>query len=291
MNLILAFGGRLNSTDLQKLLFLFTQHQENKSFDFVPCNYGCFSFQANKDLHSLFAKGLVEKQMEDPSAFWIFNVPSESLSITISQKDSAALKSIRKQFNHFTQNDLIKYTYINYPYYATNSLIAEKVLDKKELIKVQREKKDIRTKALFTIGYEGINLEQYLNKLITNDINLLCDVRKNPVSKKYGFSKTVLTNACESVGIKYLHIPELGIESGKRRELNTVNDYQKLFSEYEKTILKDNLDKLNLIFSLFNEFNRIALTCFEKDVHFCHRGTLAKTLQSLPGWDIRIHNL
>ncbi|WP_348602891.1 DUF488 family protein [Bartonella tribocorum] len=41
----------------------------------------------------------------------------------------------------------------------------------------------------FTIGYEGKSLENYLNCLLENNIKILCDVRKNPISRKYGFSK------------------------------------------------------------------------------------------------------
>lgn len=291
LNLIWSFGGKLNSTDLQKLLFLFTLHQENKSYDFVPYNYGCFSFQANKDLHTLFSKGIVEKHLEDPATTWILNIPPKNLSIRISQKDTIVLKSIKQQFVDFTQIDLIKYTYINFPYYASKSLIADKVLTKKEFTKVSEQKKNIKTKALFTIGYEGINLEQYLNKLIINDVKLLCDIRKNPISKKYGFSKTQLMKACESVDIKYLHIPELGIDSKKRKGLYTIKDYQNLFNEYKKTVLKKNQDKLYLIFSLFDEYKRVSLTCFEKDVQFCHRGIVAQALNKLPDWDILINNL
>ena len=291
LNLISAFGGRLNSADLQKLLFLVTQYQKIKSYDFVPYIYGCFSFQANKDLHYLLSKEIVEKHLDDLKTFWSFKIPLQNLSLEISHKDSTAIKIIKKQFIDFTQNELIKYTYLNFPYYASKSLIADKVLNKKELIKIQKQKKAIKTKVLFTIGYEGLSLERYLNKLITNDIKLLCDIRKNPISKKYGFSKTLLQNSCESISIKYFHIPELGIDPDKRKGLNTIADYQKLFIEYEKTILKNNTDKLNLIFSLFNDFNRISLTCFENEVQFCHRGIVAKALKKLPNWDIQINHL
>lgn len=34
---------------------------------------------------------------------------------------------------------------------------------------------------------------------------------KNPISMKYGFSKSQLQNACEGVGISYNHFPDLGI--------------------------------------------------------------------------------
>ncbi|MDG5800640.1 DUF488 domain-containing protein [Marinilabiliaceae bacterium ANBcel2] len=90
---------------------------------------------------------------------------------------------------------------------------------------------------MFTIGYEGISLEQYINKLIVNDIKVLCDVRKNSFSMKYGFSKKQLKTTCDGVGIAYIHIPEVGIESDKRQELNTQADYDKLFKIYKTDTL------------------------------------------------------
>ncbi len=81
-------------------------------------------------------------------------------------------------------------------------------------------------------------------KLIKNDIRVLCDIRKNAFSMKYGFSKKqlkfIVENAClpdRQVDIKYFHIPELGIESNKRQKLNSKKDYEKLFNDYEKNTL------------------------------------------------------
>ena len=68
-------------------------------------------------------------------------------------------------------------------------------------------KKIIRT---FTVSY--IKNTKNLGMVI----GLLCDVRKNPLSRKFGFSKKKLKHITETVGIKYVHIPELGIESDKR---------------------------------------------------------------------------
>ena len=42
---------------------------------------------------------------------------------------------------------------------------------------------------LFTIGYEGISIDTYINKLLQNYIKTLVDVRKNAYSNKFGFSK------------------------------------------------------------------------------------------------------
>jgi len=52
---------------------------------------------------------------------------------------------------------------------------------------------------LFTIGYEGISLEEYFNRLIKNDVKVLVDVRNNPLSMKFGFSKTQLKRFCEKL--------------------------------------------------------------------------------------------
>ena len=83
---------------------------------------------------------------------------------------------------------------------------------------------------MFTIGYEGISLEEYLVRLIKNDVKVLVDVRNNPLSMKYGFSKSQLKKYCASLGIKYAHFPEVGIQSDQRQELNSQNDYNKLFA-------------------------------------------------------------
>ena len=65
-------------------------------------------------------------------------------------------------------------------------------------------------------------------------MTLLCDVRRNPLSRKYGFSKSTLSKACGNVGIRYEHLPELGIASEQRQELTTQADYDALFEVYER---------------------------------------------------------
>ncbi|MEO1517555.1 MAG: DUF488 domain-containing protein, partial [Bacteroidota bacterium] len=131
-------------------------------------------------------------------------------------------------------------------------------------------------KALYTIGYEGISQENYLNRLIQNNIKVLCDVRKNPLSMKYGFSKNQLLKACQGLGIEYVHVPEVGIPSNKRKELKTQKDYDELFVEYNTTLTEENaLRGIEKIKSLLEKNKRIAITCFEANIHQCHRKHLA----------------
>lgn len=291
LGILQEFGGKLNHTKFQKILFLVTRKQEKKSFDFVPYKFGCFSFQANQDLLTLGKYNLVKSSTADKSSSWMLTESSTNFQVELKKEDQSAIKSVRREIQNFSQKELIRHTYLQYPFYATKSQIAKDILSNEELISIDKQKRSFETPEFFTIGYEGISLENYLNKLIINDVKLLCDVRKNSLSMKYGFSKSQLKNACESIGISFIHIPDLGIESDKRRELNTMSDYNRLFEEYENTTLKENYKSLLYLFNLVKEYKRVAITCFEKEVCMCHRGRVLNALTSLPTWDFPYKNL
>jgi len=273
--MIEAFGGEIAAIRLQKLLFLFTQKQINKTFDFVPYRYGCFSFQANQDLATLKTYGYLT--FSDDGNTIRLNKSDKAIP-PINLSDSQFINDIKSDFGFLSQTELIKYTYIHYPYYATKSAIAKEILNKEQMQKISLQIRRYDEPTLFTIGYEGLTLEKYINQLIYNDIRTLCDVRKNAYSQKYGFSKKTLKAACEGVGIRYLHISDLGIESGKRENLHSQSDYDTLFEEYEESVLKDNEQSILFIRNLLQNDKRLALTCFEKDPLQCHRSRIAKRL-------------
>ena len=284
--LIQEFGGSLENLNFQKLLFLATRKQEKKAFDFVPYKYGCFSFQANQDLSTMTKLGNVEKNDHTWTCVDGTNYKSQ-----LKREDAATLNWVCTNYGKFETEELILETYRNYPYFAIKSKIAKKILNSEELGKVEAQKRTFSDPMFFTIGYEGISLEKYLNKLIINDVKLLVDVRKNSLSMKYGFSKSQLQNACEGVGIQFMHIPQLGIESKERKELKSMVDYNNLFASYKKTTLKENRNYLFELKTLCEEYGRIAITCFEKEVCMCHRGVVAKELRNIKGWNISQKNL
>ncbi len=286
LSLLQAFEGRLDKISLQKLLFLLVRNQEKKSFYFVPYKYGCFSFQANADLNTLTKYNLVTSSLK----YWQKNDEHDYIE-ELKIKDKAAIRYIKNQYGNFDKDDLIAITYKNYPFFAIHSKITDKILTKEEYDKVKQQKPVKNNTTLFTIGYEGITLEQYINKLIIYDVKVLCDVRKNPLSMKYGFSKKQLTNACEGVGIQYIHIPEVGIESSKRRELNTQKDYDDLFIDYKNEVLSKEIEKQQQILSLLQTQKRVALTCFEANIHQCHRKHLAESVSQMKGFTYEIKHI
>ena len=281
-----AFGGELDKMSLQKLLFLFSRQQTEKSFHFVPYKYGCYSFQANADLGTLTKYKLVEESGSNWKKVDQTNYLNE-----LKVSDRVAIAYIVNHYSGFSKDDLVKLTYKNYPYYAINSTIAATILHPDELARVENQKVHKSATVLFTIGYEGVSLEEYLNKLIANGVTVLCDVRRNPFSMKYGFSKSQLQKACIGVGIDYVHIPEVGIDSDKRQELHTQADYDSLFDFYKTTILAKQVAKQKEILNLLLTKKRVALTCFEANICQCHRKHLAESIATLPGFHYEVNHI
>lgn len=286
MAVLEAFGGELEKLQLQKLLMLFTVHQTEKSYHFVPYKFGCFSFQANADLSTMRKYEQVAEtektwKKSDPETYWD----------KLKQEDRKAISKLKASFGGKTSEELIRYTYVNFPYYAINSTVSDRYLNplEKSIVNAQKPKSEI--KALFTIGYEGLSLEEYINKLLAADVKVLCDVRKNSFSMKYGFSKSQLQMACDGVGIRFIHIPEVGIVSDKRKELNSQSDYDELFEDYKRTVLPQTLTQQEQILNLIKTQDRVAITCFEADICQCHRKHLAEAISQLPAFDYKLIHL
>lgn len=287
LSLIQVFDGELEKIQLQKLLFLFTRFQKDKkAYDFVPYKFGCYSFQANADLSTLKKYGIVS----ETSKSWKKEDEVNYL-IELTKEDRKTISDFRIIYANKTSDDLIILTYKRYPYFAINSTIAKEYLTEEDFNNLDNYRSFEDEITLFTIGYQGISLEAYLNKLIKNNVKVLCDVRKNALSMKYGFSKSQLKNACNGVGIEYIHIPEVGIDSEQRQELKTQIDYDILFEEYKSQNLKKSVDSQKVILNLLKKNKRIALTCFEADICQCHRKHLSEAITNLKGFKYNLEHL
>jgi len=234
LGLLQAFGGSITDADLQKYLFLLNQVRDIPVYEFILTESGCYSFQANQDISTLTKYKLVQES----GSLWNLADKISYLN-QLKTEDRILIEKFYSSFHELNGDGLIKYVFENYPYYAINCTIAEKLLNPKKFKDVSDKKPKGRKQTLFTIGYEGKSVEYYTNQLIEADVKVLCDVRKNPLSMKYGFSKSKLKSVDESAGIKYYHFPELGIASDKRQELKAKNDYDKLFRDYEKSIFEN----------------------------------------------------
>ena len=188
--------------------------------------------------------------------------------------------NLTRKYGNFNGPRLVRETYLRFPYYATRSEIAKELMDKEELAAIENARSKDNTECLFTIGYEGISFDTYLDLLVRNNVQVLCDVRRNPLSRKYGFSKVTLRDKVEGLGMLYIHIPELGINSNERRSLSTQQDYERLFARYERTTLQHARGALTRVGALIAKHRRVALTCFEANENMCHRSRVANALSA-----------
>jgi hypothetical protein len=260
-------GGRLTRTDFQKLLFLANIECEEPHFEFVPYRYGSYSFQAADDLEILERLGWIALDSREITTLETLDVQK-----CLPTRDVSHIVRQMKRYQKLRGKKLIRYVYNKYPYYALKSEIAEEVLDAEGCNAIKAIRKKIRRHddVVFTVGYEGRKLETYINLLIQNDVRVLADVRCNPLSRKFGFSKRALQSLLPKLGIEYRHLPELGIVSSKRRGLSSHQEFKALFREYRNE-LPNRTAALSLLKELIAEHSRVALTCFEANHRDCHR--------------------
>ena len=271
-----SFMEPLGAIDLMKLLFLYCKQHRVLCYSFFPYLYGCFSYEVYKDKRALIEKGFL---VNDENHF----IPVGQL-IAFSElkyEDRAKLSLFKRQTASLRGNSLIRKTYLEYPEYAKLSTIREDVLSPQEIATLfySAELPFEKRETIYTIGYEGISIDEYLRRLVKADIDILIDVRKNPKSMKFDFNSKKLADYLKKVSIAYEGMPDLGIPSAFREHLDSDSDYQKLFDFYEVELLPLHIDKLKKIADLVKEGHKVVLTCFEKDYNHCHRYRIAKRLR------------
>ena len=130
-------------------------------------------------------------------------------------------------------------------------------------------------KRLFTIGYEGTDLDAFLATLERAKIDVLLDIRELPISRRNGFSKNVLREALEACGIAYRHEKHLGSPRTIRHRLREDGNYQRFFNAYAKHLARHS----ELLEALCDELNgNVALMCYERDHTQCHRSAVSGVL-------------
>ena len=272
-----ALGGRIGRTDFQKLLFLYCQEMDKgRPYQFVPYQYGAFSFNSYADCRKLIDRGFL---VEEEGSGWRLTTHGQE---TAACRQDASIDSFVDRYRGVRGDPLIAETYARFPYYAIRSGVVDAVLagNEKALLRIERARPKKRSAELLTIGYQGRSLETYLNLLIGAGVTLLCDVRRNAISRVYGFSKSTLKTGCDRVDIRYVHLRELGISSDRRRGLKTRSDYLRLFTEYDNVDLPQRRSEVSEIQGWLRSGESVALTCFERDSENCHRGRVATVIEA-----------
>lgn len=143
---------------------------------------------------------------------------------------------------------------------------------------------------LYTIGYEGTNLDSFCKCLEQNNISVVADVRQLPLSRKRGFSKTGLAEFLNSKNIDYINYRELGANKRLRNRLKQDGDYPAFFKAIAQSLL-NHQERLAEINQMLCEGKNVALMCFEKNVEICHRKIVAKGVKNINSNGLKIKHL
>ena len=275
LTLLDAFGGASGNLDFQKILFLYCQESPVRGpYEFIPYKFGAFSYTSYADRRRLIDRGFLANDDQQ----WQLTDAGRN---AIGRTQDLLLTAFVRRVGDARGDALVAETYRRFPYYATRSEIADRVLrgDTAALDRIAAAKPRTKSPTLSTIGYEGRSLERYLNDLLGAGTTVLCDVRRNPISRKYGFSKNTLARGCDGVGIRYEHVPDLGIASDQRQNLETQADYDALFEHYERAYLPGQSATIAKIADWMRAGERVVLTCYELLPEQCHRHCVSKALE------------
>lgn len=140
---------------------------------------------------------------------------------------------------------------------------------------------------IYTIGYEGIDINRFMKCMEFFKVTKLIDVREVTLSRKKDFSKNALHDLLMEHGIDYISIKELGTPKKLREKLRTTGNYEGFFEEY-RSYLKDKEHLLLEILNLINDNQTVALMCYEKDHNKCHRKIIAEEIQRIDNNGLQI---
>ena len=277
LTLLITASRGVSKLELTKWAFLVREETAsqggNAFYDFLPYKYGPFSFCLYREMDGLVRDGYVEVTGDSRwSPTELAEQVVESLPRNVRQDGSR----IVKQFKASKSDNLIDYVYKRYPSFTVNS-------ERRKLAK-----RTVAEPAVYTAGYEQMSVDAFLNRLIDNGIQRIIDVRNNPIARRYGFHKSTLSRLAGYLDIDYVHIPELGIASSRRRSLTTHADYQELFDEYEQDTVRVQTEAVDRAAALVKEKASV-LVCMEADPVCCHRSRLANAVAELTG--LEIHDL
>jgi uncharacterized protein (DUF488 family) len=132
---------------------------------------------------------------------------------------------------------------------------------------------------IYSVGYEGLTLTGFIERLVQSQVSVLVDVRLNAVSRRPGFSKKALAAGLEAAGIRYVHEPLLGNPQENR------DSFREGDGTSGRSVMRTRLENgsRSAVDALVAETRsaRVAVMCLERDPHSCHRQVITEMVEEL----------
>ena len=126
---------------------------------------------------------------------------------------------------------------------------------------------------IFTIGYEGTTVPEFVAALQKAGVERVIDVRALPLSRRPGFSKSPLRAALEEAGVEYVHLKALGTPAEGRTAARAGRhaDLERIYAGQLE--LPEAIAQSAQMLDLARE-RPSALLCMEREPAHCHRTLL-----------------
>jgi hypothetical protein len=163
-------GGAPPKTQVMQWLFLLREEQSealgaSTFYEFVPYEFGPFSFQADRDIAGFEGAGLLKAGELAVPADTRSRVRDEVRKLP--RRATDGVEEILRAYGKVPREELLDDVYDRYPWYATRS----------ELRK--RKRRQPAAPAVYTVGYEGRTIDGLLDHLLRSGIERLIDVRRH----------------------------------------------------------------------------------------------------------------
>ena len=265
----------LTRTQLMKSAFLLSRECEAvpraAAYGFVPYKYGPFSFSLYRDADNLQRDGY----LSEDSSGGAFSIPPDMREQArreidrLSSDVRIAIDDTVRRCSEIPQRELLREIYSRFPWYASRSELDDLAGD-------QTHQPPPAELSVYTCGYEGHTVDSFFDRFLREGIETVIDVRRNPVSRVYGFARSSMGSIAEKLGMSYVHLPEMGIEGARRKNLQSPEDYEELLDWYQSTLPEREEGVEKIAAHVLSSHS--VLICVEADPSHCHRGRLADAL-------------
>ncbi len=162
---------------------------------------------------------------------------------------------------------------------------------------LDKELQEVLNNTIYTIGYEGKDIKQFIDLLKKNEIVQLVDVRFSAESiHKPHFSKTVLSGELEREKIKYVHRRDLGVpydwQNPYKDGAIPIECFEKYYKWHISTEVGEDFRKF---VGDIKDTGKTVLMCVEKYATAqngqkinCHRNTLANLIMETEEFTNRV---
>jgi uncharacterized protein (DUF488 family) len=132
---------------------------------------------------------------------------------------------------------------------------------------------------IFTLGYQGIGIGEYIETLREKNVGMVLDVRETPWSYKKDFSRSTFREHLATAGLGYEHVQSAGNPAENRKTALSSQESLARYREYLEAHLQCVHELLGHARTAHDRGYSVCLTCFEKNWHECHRSVLTDVMQ------------